>query len=279
MIIRGSWGCEDPFVSDNFADPREFGARFTGSQEIEKLARHVRKRWEWARSARRVAALRELDEFQAFADARQPGRFRVEARIDHIKRGIAEALLDGYGLDVAGRRVLDVGPGLGQFLDVARERGALTVGFDYDPYIVRWLQLRGHIAVHGNLLRSVAALQGQLFELVNLDGAMIADFFNLVGQGRLRSVLARLESLTAPGGTILIRPFFEVFGPQRTRRIADPQHCPFTETMLACGYRILPALADVHDSHGLPISYGRVLPRALAPSAASGVVTAAVGLP
>jgi ubiquinone/menaquinone biosynthesis C-methylase UbiE/uncharacterized protein YbaR (Trm112 family) len=56
------------------------------------------------------------------------------AALDGRRR--AEALLDALGLDVAGRRVLDVGTGTGGLLEAAARRGGIPAGVDI---ALRWL--------------------------------------------------------------------------------------------------------------------------------------------
>lgn len=233
---------------------------------LDKIRRHIAKRVLWHRHQRLLVRVRTRADYEALLKhhALRPPYVTDSADVSARKRQAAATVLDSYGIDVAGRRVLDIGPGYGDALDVCRERGAMTLGLDHDPFVVRWLQLRGHFAVRGNILSSALPLQGQLFDLITATGSLVVEYFSLVGMGRLRALLARLEQLRAPDGTILICPFFEVTGPQRRRKIADPLKCPFTDTMLGAGYQIMPRLPGVHDDNMYCITYGK-LGKPLAP--------------
>lgn len=230
---------------------------------IDKLVRYVRKRVQWARCARALRGVHTVTEFHRFLQrTRMLAPYVTDApEVSQQKRAAIAATLIAYDVQVTGRRVLDIGPGYGDFLDVCRERGALTVGLDHDPLVVRWLQLRGHIALRGNVLHSLKPLHAQPFDLINSTGSIIVEYFSLVGLGRLRRLLVRLEEHLAPGGRILICPYFE-HGPGRVRKIRDPLNCPFTDTMRSAGYAVLPRIPGVHDDHMYTLTYGKQRPPA-----------------
>ncbi len=230
---------------------------------LDKVIRHLRKRAQWSKHARKMHSLRTPEVFQKYFEDLElkPPYVLDGAKFADLKRGVAEDLLDRNELDVGGRRVLDLGPGCGDFLDVCRERGAMTVGFDFDPFIVRWMQLRGHIGVRGNLLRSLAGLHDQLFEVVNSNGSIVVEYFHLLGLGKLRGFLDTVEAHTALGGTIMITPQYEHVpnAPQRTRKISEPLNCPFAEVMQGAGYGTITDSAANSDPC-LAVTYVKTLP-------------------
>ena len=57
-------------------------------------------------------------------------------------RSIFEAFVGDR--DLRGARILDIGPGQCDLLDILRERGAETFGIDYDPAVVKLGEMRGH---------------------------------------------------------------------------------------------------------------------------------------
>ncbi len=138
------------------------------------------------------------------------------------------------------------------------------MGLDHDPFVVRWVQVRGHLACRGDILRASTPLQNQLFEAINCFGSVIVEYFALVGVGRLRRLLARIDHHLAPGGTILLCPFFEINQATGRRKIANPEKCFFTDVMLEAGYRVLDRLPGVHDSEMYTLTYAK-LPRAAFP--------------
>jgi SAM-dependent methyltransferase len=227
---------------------------------LDKIVRHLRKRQLWRRAARELERVRTTEEFSALLarlNVRPPYVSAEPAEVAY-KHRVAGCLLDGYGVEVRGRRVLDIGAGGGGFLDVARERGALACGVDHDPFVIAWLRLRGHLALRGNALRSLSFLQGQWFEVINCFGAIVVEYFDLAGRRALRRWLARVERLRAPGGTVLISPYWEVRGVPLVRKAPDPQHCTFTRELERAGYRLLPRLSPVHDEPMYPVTYGKL---------------------
>ena len=73
------------------------------------------------------------------------------------------------------------------------------------------------------------------------------------------------------GGSILICPYFEVAGPERVRKIRDPLHCRFTETMREAGFEILERLPLLHlnpEFPEYPLTFGK-LSRATDPARAA----------
>jgi len=64
-----------------------------------------------------------------------------------IKRHQFEVACGALDIPLSGRRLLDIGPGTGDSLCVARERGAVaTFAVDVEPFFVRLALLRGHAA-------------------------------------------------------------------------------------------------------------------------------------
>ena len=231
---------------------------------LEKILRHVRKRWQWRRYARRLDRITSMSEYERFLRDTGWELTKVAgggAQVSERRRRIAESILDSYGRDVDGWRVLDIVAGYGDFLDVARERGAITVGVDHDPFVVRWLQLRGHVAFRCNVLRTMSVLQAQPFEFIYLAGSIVVEYFLLAGLGQLRRFLRRLEEHRAAGGSVLICPYFEVSGSQRVRKIEDPLACSFTNTMRDQGYQVMERLPLLHESveyPEYPLTYGKL---------------------
>lgn len=229
---------------------------------LDKIVRHLQKRRQWWLHARRLPDLRTLEEFRQYIEqgGYVPPYLVAGEDASQRKRLESEQLLDTCKLDVAGMRVLDIGPGNGDFLDVCRKRGALTVGVDFDPFVVRWLQLRGHLAMRCNILRTIQPLQNNLFELIHLRGSIVVEYFMLVGEGRLRKLLADLDRLLNPvKGCVLMCPCFEVTGPQRMRKIADPLASRFTQVVAEFGYSPLPPMSAANDDPMYPVTYVRTV--------------------
>lgn len=226
---------------------------------LEKVVNYIRKKRRWRRFAPRLHEFSTLDQFKAFLGHTGCAPYLTVhwMNLSAHNRAEAEDVLARYALDVRGRRVLDIGAGYGDFLDVCRERGAVTVGTDYDPFVVRWLQLRGHLAFLCNILRSFGPLDGNSFDIVHLKESIVVEYFHLLGMNRLHGFLANVDRLCAPGARVIIRPYFEISGPDRRRKVEDPLNCPFTHTMLAAGYKIMDPLPGREDDPVCPVTYGK----------------------
>jgi hypothetical protein len=64
--------------------------------------------------------------------------------VDKI-RNVFSSIYDYYNIDFKGKTVLDIGPGDGSSLDIAKERGAKECHFiDRDAIITRWCEIKGY---------------------------------------------------------------------------------------------------------------------------------------
>lgn len=227
---------------------------------IDKVVRYLKKRMLWHRYAKEYPHIKRISEFEKFTESIESYKQLANwEQISPKNREEVQIFIDKYGLNVRGKRVLDLGPGYGDFLDVAQEKGAITVGMDYNPIVVRWLQLKGHLAFQGNMLSSDWRLSHNLFDIIHLKGSIVAEYFKIRGFSKLSGLLKTIESHTADGGQIYICPFFELRHGQPVRKISDPRKCRFTDTMLSAGYEILEDL-PIRSSEALyPVTFGKTI--------------------
>jgi len=228
---------------------------------IDKILRYCHKTWQWHIHGRNLGRFRTQEQLEAFVRRTgcAPDLVRMWKELSDRSRVEARKIVEFYEQRIVGKRVLDVGPGYGDFLDVCLEHDASTVGVDYDPFVVRWLQLRGHLAFKANFLKSLRPLNGNLFDFVYLRASIVAEYFHLTGQGHLRRFLQRLEGVGAPGALVVICPYFELRLPERVRRTPDPRNCPFTSGMQACGYAILEDGIFQTGDPVVPLTFGKAL--------------------
>ncbi len=227
---------------------------------IDKALRYLKKQAQWRRYAKRLREFTNIEDYQRFLEATEYAPLLAMWRsLLQRHQTEAELVLDTYRIETNGKRVLDVGAGSGGFLDAAGQRGAVTVGLDYNPLVVRWLQLRGHLAFAANILRKNWSVGGNMFDLVHLKGSIVVEYFDLVGYGRLGRFLANLENCAAPGGRILLCPYFELAGSSQDRvlRTADPLNCRFTSAMRGAGYEIMERIPLRNDETPYPLTYGK----------------------
>lgn len=114
---------------------------------------------------------------------------------------IEEFLPDDY---FRGKRILELGPGQCDFLDIAKRKGAVaTFGVDFDPAIVELGKLRGHQVTLANLSEGWP-LAGQRFDGVY--SRVSTNIYWYKEADRLRGFLDGIADSVA-GGWLLFVPF------------------------------------------------------------------------
>lgn len=141
------------------------------------------------------------NEVQVMSRARQPG-MRQPGVSTAVFEHIYKDFLSGVG--VSGLRVLDVGPGQWDMLDILRQHGAETVGVDNDPAVYELGRLRGHEALIAELT------QGWPFKEGEFDGIFCRGSINLFWFNARESLHAFLDGLghsIKEGGWIWVAPW------------------------------------------------------------------------
>lgn len=122
------------------------------------------------------------------------------------QRPFANIIADALGKkQLAGRHVLDIGPGQCDFLDIAKQRGAHTYGVDFDPAIVRLGQLRGHEMLQANLMQAWP-YEAAMFDGIFCRGSINCHWFASKG-AMLEQFLDQLHAALKPGGWLWIAPW------------------------------------------------------------------------
>lgn len=142
------------------------------------------------------------EERAIMAEALQPNMRSANIPQTAFAQIIADHLAD---FRFEGARVLDIGPGQLDFLDIARDRGAAqTVGVDFDPAIVALGKLRGHDIRLANLRQGWPCPDAR-FDLIFCRGSLNCHWFP--AEPRLRAFLDGLAGSLAPGGRMWIAPW------------------------------------------------------------------------
>lgn len=133
------------------------------------------------------------------------GALQANMRVDIVTEPF-EAIAADFGLRMGqGQRVLDLGPGQCDLLDIARRGGAETLGIDNDPAVCALGRLRGHAMRQGDLRPGVLPEDG------TFDGIFCRGSINLFWfQNSPAAAQAFLDSLTGalrPGGWLWIVPW------------------------------------------------------------------------
>lgn len=165
------------------------------------------------------------------------------------RRKVFLALFDWLEGEVKNRSFLDIGPGLGDSLDIAKERGASAIEFvDQDPFYSVWCELKGFKGYTGfNYITGdgLTPVQPNKFDIILSKGSINSDRFNRKEAGLIPIAewLSQIDSIANEGADIFITPTFD--------KGADPKtsyHCKDVEafkqsmlskTMTDFGYHII----------------------------------------
>lgn len=106
-----------------------------------------------------------------------------------------------------GARILDIGPGQCDLLDIAREQGAITYGVDYDPAVVRLGEMRGHRMLLHNLSKGWPSFD-TVFDGIFCRASINAFWFvNSDDTQPLRTFLDQLVAALDPAGWMWVLPW------------------------------------------------------------------------
>lgn len=117
-------------------------------------------------------------------------------------------------IDFRGASFLDLGPGYGYALDLARESGAAKAEFvDYDPYIVIMNTLKGFKGYRLNYMigKGLNSLYPRKYDIILSKGSINGDEFNRREPGIIPFPrwLDQLENVASNNAHIVICPTFD----------------------------------------------------------------------
>jgi hypothetical protein len=122
-------------------------------------------------------------------------------------RKIYEALYDYLGFPLAGFKVLDMGPGSGESLDIARERGAFTYFMDRDLICCRWNQCNEHKMIVMDYGKPEILEHKEKYTLIISRGAFNFDYWENNHYGITFEEL--IEWVQSHGQIVVITPAWE----------------------------------------------------------------------
>jgi hypothetical protein len=232
------------------------------------LLKPVLKRWRWIRYDRTLSELTTLDEFHTLMAKLKDPAFSVYERWDTYARRDLAYFLDAVSINLEGARFLDVGPGYGSALDVARERGAISAEFvDYDPFVFAFNRLKGHVGTRLDVRRELANLAPRQYELVWLKATFNADRF-IRRQRRgwqspldhypdLERLILDVDKLIAPGGAAVFCPHWASSNGNRSiQNVLDTSVATILERH---EYRALPPITGHNFEPMYPITFMKTL--------------------
>ena len=215
--------------------------------------RFFRQKWIQYKNNRMFKRLRKIKTPEEFLDYVYRIEYEAFTRYyelgeDH-RRKVFLALFDWLGDDVKSRSFLDIGPGLGDSLDIAKERGASQIEFvDQDPYYSVWCELKGFKGYTGfNYITGdgLTPIHPNKFDIILSKGSINSDRFNRKEAGLIPIAewLSQIDSIANEGADIFITPTFD--------KGVDPKssyHCKdleafkqsmLSKTMTDFGYHII----------------------------------------
>jgi len=248
--------------------------RYRISTLVGKSHRDLRARTRRLSGAKTVEDVRSIARelnFKYFTD--------YDAQVETKRREFRTAVRLA-GVDLAGKVVLDVGPGTADSLDAAREAGARhTMFIDEEPFFVKFGQLKGHHGVQGNYYRP---------PYFPPEWTGTADFLYTKGsincgwvdeQQALREArdsrghfdfaawVVALKKLVKPGGSIVLLPSM----PRQQERLIDQAYdldtyywCPdvqryrnsfFARTLVGHGFDVVDDAPGLLQEKAFPLAF------------------------
>jgi SAM-dependent methyltransferase len=121
------------------------------------------------------------------------------ARHDSIGEAAQKHIFAGYAEQfVAGEKVLDVGSGLGDFLDLLKDRGAIGFGVDVDEGMVRESQARGHTIIVSDALTFLTKTPRRF------DGLFMGNFVEHFSSEDALNLIRGAHRVLRPGGKLVV---------------------------------------------------------------------------
>ena len=153
--------------------------------------------------------------------------------------------------------MLDIGPGVGTFMEVAKMKGANNIEYvEYDPIFMHYLKLKGYKGYFINYMgpNGFEPMLQNRYDFIVSKGSINGDIFNaLIKNPNRRRIsltkwLDQVETMLNPGGKIIITPNH---GTAETEYVCDDldqfYSSDFTSIMLERGYTLYQTIKGYTD--------------------------------
>lgn len=239
-----------------------------------KLIDKIKWRISYMIDFRRMNTMTELQELIDYAKERNETYFleHIEQWKDYMNRPRISrpqhyvSLFDYLKLDLSNKDALELGPGWGAFLQVARDSGARIIDFiDYNPYVYTYNRLNEfHGIINDYYKNNAFKAVNSKYDLIVSRGSISVDRFERQFNGsRFRLIsfpkwLKRLEDLCNLGGTIIISPTYDIGDDKENPYLCHREktiNTKFYSHMWSAGYDLLPYVENWTDEKFFPFTF------------------------
>ena len=231
-------------------------------------------KWFWDKyvhrqlKARKYMKIKTIDKFIEHIEETKHPYFPKYLKGYEAGIPIHQSLINYLQIDFKEKKVLDIGPGLGAFLDLASKGGAKTTEFfDSDPLFWRYLKFNGHKGwvLNYKLFSGFFPfnlLKRKRYDIVLSRGSINGDDFNVLSNNSHRRFIKfpqwikQVESMVAPNGIIIITPTYRSENPKWV--CTDPDKfrlSHFSKVLLDSDYEILPIIDGYGHEETWPFTF------------------------
>jgi len=210
----------------------------------------------WVPHTRTLNSLTRMEHFLAYVQKIQYGEFFRYQGMSTQKRLEYVSVIHELSITLAGKSVLDLGPGYGDSLDVCHESGAKVIDFvEIDPFFYTYNRLKGFgRAYRLNLLWQLNRLDPGKYDLIWVKGSFCADnFIKWKVFISLTRWLRQIERIASGSSTIVICPHWRNNGIKR--QVHDCRNNGFTKTMIMAGFTALRYIPHHNREPEYPITF------------------------
>jgi hypothetical protein len=224
-------------------------------------AQFIKRRVLWANDRRKLNLVSNMEEFEKFLREFGSDEFRMYRMLSHDKRLEYESFVDRFNIDLSSSSFLDVGPGYGDALDIAFERGSPQISFiERNPVFFKYNELKGYAEGYSKThLLGFQFAKRHNYSFIWAKGSIIADRFMYIDNyvNFTKRWVMSLESLARPNCHIMLCPYW--LNANGKRNVEDVAGSKFSVVMMGLGYEILTDMSLRSPGLQYPVSYYKLI--------------------
>lgn len=181
---------------------------------LKSILSRLRVKWNERILNKLLKSFDNVDEFLEFAGKKGHSSYLSSSESREKIRDVFKSLYEALNINFKDASFMDLGPGYGDSLDLARERGATTVEFvEYNPYLMAFNVLKGFRGYMLNYTvgNGLTPLYPKKYDVILSKGSINADRVNRKEAGIIPfpKWIEQVENIAAPKGQIIICPTFD----------------------------------------------------------------------